>query len=173
VAHAGLDDNGYDTDGNKISDEGGNKTDYIYSKSGELLKTIAVSCLGPDKSFTFEGREFGPKPTFRNVGVKSYIETGACIEDNSIANFFISAKAIQAVFTGLRFVSSAFVYRAGGESTFKLGLLDRASGYMIRFERHSGNLIGGGKGYFTHFNFDFAKNYHWVLNPFKWGKFKF
>ncbi len=61
-----------------------------------------------------------------------------------------------------------------GETTFQIGLRYKPTNFMIRLERHSVNLVGGGRTYWTHINtLPVTKLNHFGLNPFKWGKIKF
>jgi hypothetical protein len=61
-----------------------------------------------------------------------------------------------------------------GETTFQIVLRYKPTNFMIRLERHSANLMGGGRTYYTHFNtFPFSRLNHFGLNPLKWGKIKY
>jgi hypothetical protein len=61
-----------------------------------------------------------------------------------------------------------------GETTFQIGLRYKPTNAMIRLERHSANLIGGGRTYYTHFNtLPISRLNHFGLNPLKWGKIKY
>lgn len=61
-----------------------------------------------------------------------------------------------------------------GETTFQIGLRYKPTNTMIRLERHSANLIGGGRTYYTHFNtLPVSRLNHFGLNPLKWGTIKY
>jgi hypothetical protein len=99
---------------------------------------------------------------------------GAITEDNSIANLFIGGKAIEGMLSGLKLVTIPLVIRAGGESTFKIGILNPATKFILRFEKHSLPLLKGGRAYPVHINVEKLGeyNYHFFINPKNWGKFK-
>ena len=83
-------DNGYDKNGNKINDNGGETTDTMYNDDGSVFSTTKVS-------------ESGSLYAERGYGYKwNKLASGACSEDNTIANFFTGgavAKGIGGVFS--------------------------------------------------------------------------
>ncbi len=111
-------DNGYDTNGNKISNKGGDKTDYLYDKEGNLLGSKDVNCIGTDWGKMTSLNGSGPKLTMRGFGVKSYLATGAITEDNTIFEFYAGGKLIG---TGLSYLGKGLnlvkvpVFRAIGQ----------------------------------------------------------
>ena len=71
-------DNGYDENGNKINDKGGDTTDYLY-RDGKIISSTSVSY-----------RSVAGNGSLRGYGFKGFrMASGAINEDNSIANFFI------------------------------------------------------------------------------------
>ena len=70
--------NGYDENGNKINDKGGDTTDYLY-RDGKIISSTSVSY-----------RTVAGNGNLRGYGFKGFrMASGAINEDNSIANFFI------------------------------------------------------------------------------------
>ena len=63
VAHSTLegDDNGYDKDGNKINDNGGDFTDYLYDENGNIIES----------KFVFQTHNMTPTE-FNNSGYENF-----------------------------------------------------------------------------------------------------
>ncbi len=134
----------------------------MYNDDGSVFSSTSVEGIAGHGGMNGSLRGYGYKVNFK-------MATGAITEDNTIFEWYAGGKVLGLVGKGFKFVSSPFVYRTAGQYTFKLGILHKASGYMVRLERHS-FVVGLEKIYATHINFDFAKNYHLILNPAKWGK---
>jgi hypothetical protein len=91
------DDNGYDQNGKKVNNKGGDKTDYLYDANGNEIASTSVKISftqGGELSSSFEG--YG----FRN----NKIGTGGALMDSSwdIVSFATSLGEIKAGYTLLK-----------------------------------------------------------------------
>jgi hypothetical protein len=168
--HSG-DDNGYDTDGNKVNNKGGDETDYLYDDNGKIIKTTSVSLYGPNEGgFNLDGTP--AKLTMRGFGVKSYTATGACNQDNSIFEFYAGGKVIGAGLNylgkGLSALKVPFARYAGAYiGEFAPGL-NKGAGLRIGISK--ANIPGGG-GTKMVFRATYGNNQNHFFNIIigKWG----
>lgn len=168
--HMGDDDNGYDQNGNEVNKNGGNSTDYLYDGDGNVISSTSVQFR------SISSGEFrNNRGKLEGYGFRGFkMANGGITEDNSIFEWFAGWKVVEGMFSGLKLVTSPLIIRAGGESTFKIGILNPATKFMIRLEKHSLPLLKGGRAYPTHINIEKLGeyNYHFFVNPKNWGKFK-
>jgi hypothetical protein len=116
-------DNGYDTEGNKISNKGGNKTDYLYNKEGHLLGSKSVICIGTDWCGMTSLDGSIPKLTMRGFGVKSYLATGAITVDNTIFEFYAGGKLLSLAGKGFNSFTGGVKqwFRVGSSYSIEVG----------------------------------------------------
>jgi hypothetical protein len=100
----GSNDNGYDKNGKKINDKGGDKTDYIYNDDGSIFSSTTVENIIVDGGFHESLRGYGFKLNFK-------MASGAITEDNSIFEFYVGGKIIGA---GLSLLGDGFTAATGG-----------------------------------------------------------
>ncbi|ASW74898.1 RHS repeat-associated core domain-containing protein [Chryseobacterium piperi] len=158
-------DNGYDKNGKKINDNGGDTTDYLYDDQGKVIGSTSVKISnfqGGEVSSNMEGYGY----RMRTSG------TGGALYDPSFdmfTEYYLPGKIVGRIWSGAKFIFST---KVGGQ--FSLGWLDKPTKFMIRFEKHSLPKIGGGRGYPIHFNIEkMGKfNKHIFPNPKDWGKYK-
>jgi hypothetical protein len=166
VAHMGDDgpENGYDENGKKINNLGGDKTDYILRKNPfgdgyQILDEIKVQ----HTSGLFKDEGYGYRQSFK-------LPSGALYDPSfDIAVNAVGGAALNRFVSGAKFMFST---KVGGQ--FSLGYLDKPTKFMIRFEKHSLPKIGGGRGYPVHFNIEKMGffNKHIFPNIKDWGKYK-
>lgn|GEM_PF-4377475 len=123
-----MDDNGYDENGKQINNNGGDTTDYMYDKDGNVISSTSVEFKGASSQGEF--RELGG---FRGYGFKGFsMATGAIAEDNTIFELWTGKKIFDGVASSFKFL--------------------RASGGKI-----NGFSISRGSGYGSKSRFDFHK----------------
>ena len=104
------DDNGYDKNGKKINDNGGDTTDYRYDDNGNIIDSTPVAHSFLEKNFEVM-RGYGFSKDFR-------MATGAITEDNSLFGMYAGGKVIG---TGLSYLGEGLnlvkvpVFRAIGQ----------------------------------------------------------
>ena len=155
-------DNGYDREGKKINDNGGDEIDYRYDDNGNIISSKEVNIIRTGK--------FGQD--LDTYGLRVYnIKTGGLYDPSFdiFTNLYMLGKSLFRLFKGGKFI---FNTKVGGQ--FSIGWLDKPTKFMIRFEKHSLPKTGGGRGYPVHFNIERQGkfNKHIFPNPKDWGKYK-
>lgn len=91
--HSSSDDNGYDENGNKISNKGGDKTDYLYDKNGKEIGSTPVQIRGVSQG------EYIRLGGTRGYGVRGFKMATGAITDDSL-NFTTNLIGVGELYNG-------------------------------------------------------------------------
>ena len=122
-------DNGYDKDGHKVNDKGGDTTDYMYDEKGNIISSTSVEFKGAIPS----------SGEVRGYGFKGFaMATGGIEVDNSLFEIYAGGKVIGA---GLNYLGK-------GLSATSSFLSSRSASFILKNSRYlnNNNWIRLGKG---------------------------
>ena len=118
--------NAYDRDGNKINNNGGDVTDYMYDEDGGVISSTSVG---------YAGYIMSTEP-LRGYGFKGFaIASGGLNQDNTIANIFIENAVFKPIFAALfgraaltaSTSTSEAAYTVARESSSKFSVMAKGS----------------------------------------------
>ncbi|MEM9687285.1 MAG: RHS repeat-associated core domain-containing protein, partial [Bacteroidota bacterium] len=163
-------DNGYDKNGNKINDKGGDEIDYLYDDDGNIIASTAVELRQSDTS----------EREFRMYGLKVKPTSGALYDPSwDILGGALPVGKLFSRFKSFVQLSSKIGKSSAGQRVFNFQArfpksnlnvrLDR--GFRAPFKNTKSPYLGKPyNGFNTHINIQKpgSFNYHFTLNPLKW-----
>jgi len=166
-------DNGYDENGKKINDLGGDKTDYILRKNpfgGDSYQILDEVNVRHSSNGYSDSEGYGYRVHKGNLPSPALYDPSFDIAVGEIGGGVIF-KGVGVLAKGT-FMTERIVYRAGGQSTFAVKWMNQGKSFMFRLERQNSHIAPGvPRAYTTHINLHNLKtgaNKHIFLNPKYW-----
>ncbi|MGB3344905.1 MAG: hypothetical protein WBA61_13440 [Aequorivita sp.] len=166
-------DNGYDIDGNRVSDKGGNDVDYLYDKQGNEISSTEVVRRGISGGELSKGNFIQHPPQegqfeYEGYGVRGWaLSSGAITPDNTFLEMYAGGKTISAAFN----MTKVPLFKAIGEVISRYNpSLNSGPGFRIGLSKANNiNSNPGTRKVFRATSGNRAK--HWFnIDLGKWGK---